>query len=357
MRSLRLGVLLLFASIGLTSLAQSPCDWFDHNGDGFIGANTWLYVLGQYGTAGEMDVDGSGLVDLQDLLAFIPFAQSSCPVAWRDTTEGHVLGLALVEHAQHPTALQGLSGELPAGAITYRLYALLAEPEDRVLAQFGDDETPLLFETEASFYGFGVGVGETMAVSDYEPAFDSFFPANAHTTWFSTGMEPGDFNGLVSYVSGEPGWVAAQGSTIAMDGAIGGAWFDSSGLPTVNDGAVLLGQFTLTEAAPFAGTVNLLAATEGGAAIERAEGMAFASDELTVFGCTDAEALNYVPEATWALAGDCAYAGDFDGDGALTVADFMELLAAFGCMDCPVADVNGDGVVSVGDVLLFLTWI
>lgn len=357
MRSLRLAVLLLFASLGLTSLAQTPCDWFDHNGDGVIGGNTWLYVLSQYGTAGEMDVDDSGLVDLHDLLAFIPFFQSSCPVAWRDTTESHVLGLALVEHAQHPAALQGLSGELPAGAITYRLYALLADPEDRVLALFGDDETPLLFETEAAFYGFGVGVGETTAVSDYEPAFDSFFPANAFCTWFSTGMEPGDFNGVVGHVSGDPEWAAAQGNTIAMDDAIGGAWFDSSSLPALNDGAVLLGQFTLTEASPFTGTVNLLAATEGGAAIEQVEGMGFASDELTVFGCMEEGALNFAPEATWQLAGSCQFPGDFDGDGELTVEDFMALLAAFGCTDCLVADVDGDGVVSVGDVLLFLTWI
>lgn len=54
---------------------------------------------------------------------------------------------------------------------------------------------------------------------------------------------------------------------------------------------------------------------------------------------------------------DCEYAGDFDREGELTATDFMALHAAFGCMDCPVADVHGDGVIHVGDVLLYCTGI
>ena len=45
--------------------AQSPCDWFDHDGDGLIGGNTMLYALGNYGVVGgPMDPDSSGVQDL-----------------------------------------------------------------------------------------------------------------------------------------------------------------------------------------------------------------------------------------------------------------------------------------------------
>ena len=36
--------------------AQSPCDWFDHDGDGVIGGNTFLYALGNYGVVGGKDI-------------------------------------------------------------------------------------------------------------------------------------------------------------------------------------------------------------------------------------------------------------------------------------------------------------
>ena len=69
----------LCAGLGLMSAAHgqtpnTPCGWFDHNGDGILGANTWLYVLGQYGTStGEMDIDDNGMVDLRDFLQFLPY--------------------------------------------------------------------------------------------------------------------------------------------------------------------------------------------------------------------------------------------------------------------------------------------
>ena len=48
--------------------AQSPCEWFDHDGDGYIGGNSILYALGSYGVVGgPMDPDGSGVQDLPDL--------------------------------------------------------------------------------------------------------------------------------------------------------------------------------------------------------------------------------------------------------------------------------------------------
>ena len=45
--------------------------------------------------------------------------------------------------------------------------------------------------------------------------------------------------------------------------------------------------------------------------------------------------------------------GDFDCDGAVTVADFEAFMVAFQMQD-PSADVNGDGVVDQADAALFM---
>ena len=73
-------------------------------------------------------------------------------------------------------------------------------------------------------------------------------------------------------------------------------------------------------------------------------------------GCTDPLAINYNPEA---LIPDnsCEYLecfGDFNNDGAITVADLLILLASFGCEgDCDT-DLTNDDVVSVADLLEIL---
>ena len=49
--------------------------------------------------------------------------------------------------------------------------------------------------------------------------------------------------------------------------------------------------------------------------------------------------------------------GDYDNDGLFTVLDFLNLLSDYGCTNCPQGDLNSDGIVSVQDILIFLTWI
>ncbi len=46
--------------------------------------------------------------------------------------------------------------------------------------------------------------------------------------------------------------------------------------------------------------------------------------------------------------------GDLDGDGEVTSSDVQMLLNAFGCAQCPELDLNGDGLVSVTDLNLYL---
>jgi uncharacterized repeat protein (TIGR01451 family) len=47
--------------------------------------------------------------------------------------------------------------------------------------------------------------------------------------------------------------------------------------------------------------------------------------------------------------------GDFNSDGAINIADFLILLADFGCAGTCSTDMNNDGQVNSGDMLVFLT--
>jgi hypothetical protein len=311
-----------------------------------------------------MDVDGSGVQDLPDLLSFLQYFGNGCDnLDWYDTTAGHIIDLAVVEYAVHTEDLFGFGGILPAGAVTYQIFALLEDPADYLLAVFGDEDRPLELETAEAFYGFGTGPGETLVVSSYQPALNAAIPANEFTTWFSAGFS-GDANSTayVSYVTGNAYWSdELSDGSILMEDSIGGAFFGTYNTSEVtNNGAVPIGQFTVTDPSWFNGTINLLAKTvmeDGTEGIEFAEGLAFSNADLTVFGCMDEEATNFDPAATWQLDGDCAYPGDFNGDGEFTVEDLLGMLADFGCTSCPQGDINGDGVVNVPDILMFLAFL
>jgi hypothetical protein len=351
--------------IGLTctsaSQSQTPCEWFDWDGSGVIGANTWVYVLGQYDTAGEMDVDSSGWVNVRDLLEFLPFYGTACYDGsdWYEETTGHIEGLILTEWEVHETELTGLLANIPAGSITYRLYAELSHEGDHVLAVYGDDEAPLNISSDGTFYGFGGDFG-TVVVDDYNSNFTAAFPANAFSTMLSCGEVPEVYapNSMTGYVSH---WLAplhelnADGD-IALADTTGGAWFSNgSQMQLQQDGLVFLGQFTIVDGSTLEGTLNLLAKTEtdGGEGIETLEGMTFSSDNIDVLGCTDADATNFDPSATY-MYGMCLYPGDYDEDGMITVSDLLALLSFFGCESCPDQDLTGDGFVTVQDILIWL---
>jgi hypothetical protein len=341
------------------SSAFAQCEYFDHNGDGFIGGNTWVYVLGQYDTAGPMDVDSSGWVDLRDLLAFIPFFGSNCPADWHETTTDHIEGLILTEWEVHETELAGITGNLPAGSITYRLYAEMSHEEDIILAVYGDDEAPLNVSSDGTFYGFG-GESGTIVVDNYSSILGSVFPAYSYSTMLSCGRLPEDNDLFLTtmYVSG---WQAQledlddDGDMVLAD-TTGGAWFNAGQqIPSQQSGLVFLGQFTIMDGSTLEGTLNLLAKTEmeDGQGIETGEGLTFSTDNLDVLGCTDPEATNYNPAATIQF-GPCFFQGDFNQDGETTVEDLLILLQQFGCTECPSGDLNGDGIVGVQDILIFL---
>jgi len=77
-----------------------------------------------------------------------------------------------------------------------------------------------------------------------------------------------------------------------------------------------------------------------------------------VHGCTDATACNY--DAT-AIIDDgtcdfdsCICPEDLNGDGVVSVADILELLGQFGCTSDCSADLNDDGSTNVQDILILL---
>ena len=77
-----------------------------------------------------------------------------------------------------------------------------------------------------------------------------------------------------------------------------------------------------------------------------------------VYGCTDSLAPNYDVDATINDGScefvSCACPEDVNGDGVLSVPDILVLLADFSCLSECSADINGDDATNVQDLLLLL---
>ena len=74
-------------------------------------------------------------------------------------------------------------------------------------------------------------------------------------------------------------------------------------------------------------------------------------------GCTNAAASNFDPLAN-VDDGSCTSGtgcpADLDGDGQVTVSDVLVLLADFGCANSCNADLSGNDITSVDDILMML---
>ena len=82
---------------------------------------------------------------------------------------------------------------------------------------------------------------------------------------------------------------------------------------------------------------------------------------IDVSQCTDPGACNFNASAT-VDDGSCEYAscaetcyGDLNGDGSITVGDLLTVLSDFGCASSCNADIDGDDQVSVQDLLALLS--
>jgi hypothetical protein len=68
--------------------------------------------------------------------------------------------------------------------------------------------------------------------------------------------------------------------------------------------------------------------------------------------CTDPAAINYDP--TPECLGPCEYGVDIDEDGIVDTGDLLLMLASLGCIGDCAADINGDYLVNVADVLFWI---
>ena len=79
-------------------------------------------------------------------------------------------------------------------------------------------------------------------------------------------------------------------------------------------------------------------------------------DDSACSGCTDPAATNFDPDATLD-DGSCelpACPEDLNGDLLVSVADILEMLGDFGCIEDCTADLTGDNAVSVDDLFSLL---
>ncbi len=93
-----------------------------------------------------------------------------------------------------------------------------------------------------------------------------------------------------------------------------------------------------------------------GGVIELDECGVCGGDNISCSGCTDPSATNFDPSAI-VDDGSCELPeclGDLNNDLLISVADILEMLGGFGCIENCEADLNGDDAVSVEDLLLLL---
>jgi Dockerin type I domain len=82
--------------------------------------------------------------------------------------------------------------------------------------------------------------------------------------------------------------------------------------------------------------------------------------QAPILGCTDLNACNFNSGAT-SDDGTCEYTscicpGDLNGDGVISASDVLIFVPMFGCTsDCGAADLTGDGAVNTSDLLMFIS--
>ena len=197
------------------------------------------------------------------------------------------------------------SSGMLAGYSTYRVYAELSQPTDKVDAIYGSMSSELVVsQGEALMWqhpNMGPGV---MHVSDEQLLLD---PTMAFDSYVALGAGH-EVPGAEVEVIGE-GWTGffEQGFPIQISDQAGGGWYlvDNGQVPNAagEDFRVLLGQFTTQGG--LSGVLNLQVEGCGGLGTFNAEGLNFSSNS-TLLGCMDEEACNFSPVAN-TDDGNCCY--------------------------------------------------
>jgi hypothetical protein len=175
---------------------------------------------------------------------------------------------------------------------TYRVYAQLPSEDYSVHAVWGDTQHPLVIESTAPFYQHPLGQyssnGIHQNIIDIAPEieFDSFITLGYSDSEGNSLWDIGvDFNSF------------DEGGEILTNN---GAWFllpeNEKCAPVGSANLVLLGQFTTQGVA--SGTLNLQGWSTG-KQTWNALGLTFVTTDAKTFGCTDASASNFNPDANF----------------------------------------------------------
>lgn len=345
--------------------AFGQCD-YDLNGDGYldVGDNDLLQHLAQHGLLDmPSDHNGNGITDIRDILAYMRHSGQSCPVVEVPLSSGRIQGLVLSEHIIHTDGISDIAS-IPAGAVTYRLYAQVTDENDCIHAVFGDASNPLEMTSTGGF--ISSEFTSNALIANTSPALLELFPTISWSTWLTTGWAPQDDipanqSMSIEYPDDNLSSGIVAGEDVLVNSDAGSGWFDFvaafAPAEVVIPNLRLIAQFTVEAGSEVSGTVNLHIVTKDGpyniVSYEEALSLTYGSTDLTELGCTDPAAENY--NAAAALDDNsCTYLGDFDGDGMVGSSDILLLIGNLGCTTCEDLDVDGDGVIAIGDILTTL---
>ncbi len=241
----------------------------------------------------------------------------------------------------------------PLGAIDLtghsctRLYVTMNNATDFMSSVSGDAINQTFVNTTTNFYHAELGGATPNGIN---PVLYGFYPDLPYDSWVTVGLEQafnaGAGEAAVAIVqSGDNPWstnfdpgFGAAGASIAIDDAIGGAWYalngDSNGVAG-DDLRVLVGQFTTT--GDLSGQLYCQVFIEGDGANEFRDTFYFGAGG-PVLGCTDATACNYDELAT-DDDGSCEFPLDLYGS------------IYVDCLGACLSDTDGDGICDEEEVL------
>ena len=332
-------------------VAQDDCP-YDLNGDGGTAFNELLFFLTDYGVAGNTDYDfnDNGIRDFEDALMLSRHLGTQCPQTEVQDTAGIILGL-LTEPMD--TLTQDLSDgvdTIPAGAITYRLYAVVSHPEVTVVGVWGNAEFPLMLNAPDGLFFSSLQTvpSGTHFASDVSPFLFPSFPTYEHASWWTLNHAPGEEFPYYQPLGSTSDFMDdMDDGNMQFDADMGDGWLvydyidpfiESPTAPNLK----LLGQFTTLGQSGLCGQLNLEIRTHidgEPTQFEQAFGLTFSTPGAD----TPCEPLSPCPDGA-----------DFNQDGVIGTSEVLVMLAAFGDITTGPEDLNGDGMVNVGDVLMLL---
>ena len=191
---------------------------------------------------------------------------------------------------------------------TYRLYAEMTQPEDKLDAVYGSIDNPLIIQQgQGQIYQHPDG---SSGVAYYPEIFLANSPLLAYDSYVALGWGHEEQGGSLDLLeSPENSWTQyfEMGLPIEIDDLAGGGWYvinNSSNFSSAGeDLKILLGQFTTKGG--ISGTINIQAVGCGSIGTYNMTQLNFSSDQ-GLLGCTDSSACNYDNNAS-TDDGSCCY--------------------------------------------------